>query len=732
MKLRLQELVLALLPTLLPALPLSASDGGRTFAIVIDAATYTACRAEVDAYRDAVTAEGTEAFVEARKWENPEEVSGFLRASYSARKLAGAVFIGDIPVVMVSRAQHLTSAFKMKQDPADLFNTSVPTDRFYDDFDLKFDYVCAQDTLGARYFYYNLSGFGAQAIECDIYSGRIKPTLDGEQGYAQVRKYLRKAVAEKKSGNRADRIVSFTGDGSFSNSLIAWKDEGITLREQFPEAFTCSDGAKFYFFSMYPTIKEIIIKELGREDLDIALFHEHGDPDTQYVDASQPVTDAYSSRTQIREDLYHGVQRHLRSSVKVKMRYGSSREEAIADLSGRYGLDSAWFVSVGDPEAEKEDSVRTAKSRIVTREVPAIAPNSRITVFDACYNGDFREKDCIGSAYIFSDGKAVVSLGNSVNVLQDKYSSGLLGLVAAGYNIGQVCQMTNILESHIIGDPTMHFASAADAPDFYNEDISYWKQVLGEAASADMRSLALYKLHRLGCDGMPSILLDTYRGSGDYTVRLECLLLAAYYGGDSYIELLKDALDDPYEFIRRKAVYWCGETGNPDFAPLIADMYLSDYMALRLDFNMSTAAGYYGDAVKEALSEKVADGFVFDKEAFLAEAGRKFDSSASTRKYMADLITNPGTSPARFSSYINSVRNSPDPALASSLIGIVADPSRDIQVRIDAAEALGWYVRYSGKGEIIEAFEKQLPAESDKGLRDELAKTVNRLKAYSR
>lgn len=726
------KLIFILFLTLAAAFSLRAADSRHSFAIVIDSGTYRACQADVNAYRDAVKSQGLEAFVEAREWGTPEEVSAFLREAFRNQNLDGAVFIGDIPVVMVSRAQHMTSAFKMAQDPDDLFNTSVPTDRFYDDFDLKFNYVSSQDTLGYRYFYYNLSGYGPQQIECDIYTGRIKPTLDGEQGYRQVSMYLRKAVAEKKAVNRVDRIVSFSGLGSYSNSLISWKDETVTLEEQFPDAFTSSDGSKFYYFAMSPDFKEITIKELGREELDIAIFHGHGVPDIQYLGGVVPVVNYEEEQEKNREDMLEAVYRGLRSAVNSRVRYGSTTEEAIAELSARYGIDESWFGSIGDPEAAKADSAREAKTQILLSEVPQIAPNPRVNLFDACYNGDFREKDCIASSYIFSDGKAVVSLANSVNVLQDKFSSDLLGLLDCGYNIGQISQLTNILESHIIGDPTFTFTGRVKGPDYYDESVANWKQVLAGDWPADVRSLALFKLSRLGYGDMPALLAETYRSSKEYTVRWECLYLAAFYGGDSYIEMLKDALDDPYEFIRRKAVYWCGETGDWSFVPLIAQMYLDDYMALRIDFNLSTAAGYYGNAVKETLAREVENSFVFDKESFMEKAAKSFDSAVSLREFIAEIINNPESSPTRFSSYINSVRNSPDPALAPSLMAVAADPSRNTKIRIDAAEALGWFVLYDKRGQIIDAFEKLLQTETDPALCDELSKTVNRLKAYSR
>ena len=325
-----------------------------------------------------------------------------------------------------------------------------------------------------------------------------------------------------------------------------------------------------------------------------------------------------------------------------------------------------------------------------------------------------------------------MSLGNSVNVLQDKSSSDLLGLLACGYPIGQICQMTNILESHIIGDPTTRFDGDIEGPDFYNGKPAFWRDVLLNGSwPCEIRSLALYKLYALRYDGLGELLQKTYASSGEYTLRLECLLLSQHYPA-IFGSIVKDALDDPYEFIRRKAVYWCGEIGDRSFAPLVAKMYMDDYMALRLQFNITTAAGYFGPAVKDTLHAMVAAGFPYGKEEFLKKADKSFDSAFSLREFISDVVTNPETSPGRFSAFINSVRNSPDPALAQPLADIAADSSRPVKMRVDAAEALGWYVRYQNKGEIISACQKMLESESDAALADELLKTVNRLKAYSR
>ena len=50
------------------------------------------------------------------------------------------------------------------------------------------------------------------------------------------------------------------------------------------------------------------------------------------------------------------------------------------------------------------------------------------------------------------------------------------------------------------------------------------------------------------------------------------------------------ASDDPYEFIRRKAMYYMGRVGRNDLAPYMVNAYLEDYLAKRIAFNMSFSA----------------------------------------------------------------------------------------------------------------------------------------------
>ena len=132
-----------------------------SFAIVTDQVTWEKCRPEIENYRAVLEQEQLPAYILAGQWKNPEQIKELLMRLYRESRLEGAVFIGDIPIPMIRKAQHMTSAFKMDEEKSPRLDSSVPSDRFYDDFDLKFDYL-GQDTTSALFFYYNL-------LFCSIY-----------------------------------------------------------------------------------------------------------------------------------------------------------------------------------------------------------------------------------------------------------------------------------------------------------------------------------------------------------------------------------------------------------------------------------------------------------------------------------------------------------------------------------------------------------------------------------
>ncbi len=740
-----KKLTTILALTVLTAGTLSAAGRtGNSFAIVVDAASYAKCTASIDDYCRSVRSDGLDAFISARDWKTPEQVKDSLLKWYDERSLEGAVFVGDIPIPMIRRAQFLTSAFKMDENGFEWRDCSVPSDRFYDDFDLKFELVRHVKEDG-NFFFYNLSEAGEQQICCDIYTARIKPSSAWGDKYVELDNYFRKLVKVRaEQGNKLDHVASFTGEGSFSDSMIAWKDEQRTLAEQAPDAFKHVDGARFSTFHQDPIMKDMLLEQARLDEMDLFLFHCHGTPDRQwiggFIDQSQFTDDSEPETwdemyTSMYRSMYELVRYQARSRFRRYLRFTDGDAAAAAKrMYDAYGLDETFYADATDPEVARQDSLIELRTGIVLSDVHAADPNARIVLFDACYNGDFREDDCIALRYIMGRGNTVVGLGNSVNVLQDKASSPLLGMLTAGYSVGQWQQQVNILESHIIGDPTFHFTPSydIDLPDLGNMSVKYWKKYAGAKYPADIRGLALQKLVNLGYVDAPKLLRDTYFSSDSYCLRYQCMTLLLEFDADDLSrEVLVAALDDPYEFTRRKASYFLSLRGDASTMNELVKTYMRDYNAKRLEFNILGNCSFFGarnfmDALE---AEIAAQGFVYDTAAFKANA-RRYVRSSDIKEYIEDVIVDKSLNPKRRASRIGFLRNNPYPFLAGKVIAIVTDESEDSSLRVTAAEALGWYTYAWNRQDIVDTLEKALPGIKDRAVSREVKKTVKRLEAY--
>ena len=129
-----------------------------SFAIVIDSTSFSRTEEAVLAYRNSIEIDGLSTYILIADWKSADAVrSEIVRLRNQDGKLEGIVLVGDIPIPMIRDAQHLTSAFKIDQNQTrySLDQTSVPSDRFYDDLDLRFTYV-KQDSANPLLFYYNL------------------------------------------------------------------------------------------------------------------------------------------------------------------------------------------------------------------------------------------------------------------------------------------------------------------------------------------------------------------------------------------------------------------------------------------------------------------------------------------------------------------------------------------------------------------------------------------------
>ena len=348
-----------------------------TFAIVVDQKSYDEAKSEIDAYRTSIEKEGLGTYLLIDDWKRPEPIREQLVKLHENEKtpLEGCVFIGDIPIPMIRDAHHLSSAFK-RSPKANWQKSSVPSDRYYDDFGLKFDYI-KQDSLIPDYHYMTLRADSKQYISPDIYSARIRPLhLEGENRYQMLRDYLKKAVAEKAKQNAFDQLTMARGHGYNSEDPLAWSGEQIALREQLPQIFKSGNTVKFYDFNMRYPMKPLYLNEIQREGLDVMLFHHHGGPTMQYING-------YENGSGINLSI-ENAKIFLRSKVpSYAKKHG--REAAIKEYAKQYGVPESWCAEAFDEEKIKSDSIVNRNMDIYTEDIRLLTPNARFILFDACF-----------------------------------------------------------------------------------------------------------------------------------------------------------------------------------------------------------------------------------------------------------------------------------------------------------------------------------------------------------
>lgn len=699
-----------------------------SFAIVVDARSFEEAKNEIMAYKKVIENDGLGTYVLAHSWETPDQIRELLIKLYNEKKspIEGAVFVGDIPIPMLRDAQHLTSAFKMDQR-RDWQQSSIPSDRFYDDFGLKFDFL-KQDSVKSLYYYYSLRADSEQRLNSNIYSGRIKPLEKGEKDkYTQLREYLNKVVQirTQEKNNIIDNLTMARGHGYNSESRVAWAGEQLALKEQFPQLFKAGNSVKFMDFDSYWPMKPYWLTEVQSPDLDIMLFHHHGSNDYQYINGYKSGSDVNTSKENIKV--------YLRSKISSAVKKGKDKEEVIKHYMDYLDVPRSWCEEAFDPELIAKDSIMNESLDILVRDIFKITPNARFVMFDACYNGSFYEDENIAGAYIFNDGKTIAVQGNTVNAIQDKWPDEYIGLLNLGLRVGQWNKYVQYLESHIIGDPTFRFAKNEEVNFDINEalttktgDTSFWKKAL-KHTNPDVQAIALRVLFDNKYKGISQLLKETYLNSSDMVVRLEALQLLSRLDNDDFIEVLSIAASDSYELTRRFAVDYIVRNGSDKLIPALAKAMLNDNTSKRIVFKVSLGMRMANLDLLKAEVEKQATEKPFYDRTVVDNTLKEIESTKKSRSESIAAIADKAGKPRNIQLEINRYRNQPASQDADMLLRIITDKEYNQDIRLTVAEALGWFKYSCRKDYIIGELNKISLSEEDSKIASEITKTINRL-----
>lgn len=709
----------------------------NSFAIVIDRTTYSKAKDAVENYRKAVEHDGLKTYLIAAEWANPSQVRDSLKALYNRDKtLEGCVLVGDIPIAMIRNAQHMTTAFKMNEQTFPIRESSVPSDRFYDDLHLKFKYL-SQDKEDSALYYYKLTEDSPQRLNPNFYSARIRYP-EGKNGdkYQAIADFLNKAAKAKYAQpNKLDQVVSYNGASYNMDCLMVYMDEEKAYRENFPLAFQNGTGFKHWNFRMNHAMRNYLLSELKRDGIDVFMFHEHGAPDQQLVNGNEACQETSFRLASVKREIY--------SHTKKRAKKGESLDSLQQMFSVKFGLAAGFWDDYANAEYWKKDSIAHAESYISLPDLENIVSNPTFVMFDACYNGSFQDKDQIAGRYIFNPGSTLVVQGNTRNVLQDRWTIEMIGLLSHGIRVGQYNKLVATLEGHLIGDPTVRFAPIS--ANTVSMDImtkadnrKYWNR-LTKSKYPDIQSLALRML--ADCDfglsegnekaraATSAMLLSTFRTSPFNTVRMEALKMLSRYGGEDFTEAVRLGLNDPYERIARSSADYAGRIGDVSLLPDIVRVLFEDEDRIRIQYQLNTSLFLFPkEKVIDEVHRYLSASNRMDKKAEMEKAVGSIADNFAFRDRGDSVIMDAKAKTDKRISAIRFLRNNPRTQSLDTYLAFLNDTSVPQNLRVLMAEALGWFDLSCRKADIRSFIRKMLVEGQPDELKEELLQTLERLR----
>ena len=699
------------------------------FAIVTDNQTYANTKEAMHLYKDAVEADGLATYLISGDFKNPDEVKQEIVKVYNeCPTLEGFVLVGDIPVALVRNAQHMTTAFKMREKAFPWDQSSVPTDRFYDDLNLKFEYL-KQDSVNTDHFYYKLTEDSPQRLNPTFYSARIKyPEKKGGDKYQAIAAFLKKAAAAKaEKNNKLDKVLSFNGGSYNSDCLIVWMDDEKAYMENFPLAFGREKGFTHMNFRMEYPMKYRLFDELQRKDLDVFMFHEHGMPTGQLINNELACSGLEDRYKMLKSTLYNAVVGHTKE--------GESTDKRRLQMQEKRHVTEVFFKDLDDPKFWEADSIHYADERIITADLMKrnLKTNPKFVMFDACYNGSFHEDDYIAGQYIFNDGQTLVAQGNTRNVLQDRWTIEMIGLMSHGVRAGQYNRIVASLEGHLFGDPTHRWAPVEENTwsvdmTVRKNDKAYWEGLLN-SKYADIQSLAMRMLADLDTKKEYSgKFLEMYRTTPFNTTRMEAIKLLSRYNDGNFTEVLKEGVNDSYELAARMSANYAAFHGEESLIPYVVEAMIEHNERLRVQMGVQKALSLFPRekvyaAIDEFYAKKDRVNEADEKARALRSLNRDYKNDDKKHAELMDVNADWNDRVMD----IRTVRNYNAHVNVDDYLNLIRNEANPLEVRIVMTEALGWFTCSYKSPYIVSELKKYLNPSLPEELRLEIEQTINRL-----
>ena len=696
------------------------------FAIVIDPKSYSEAQAEIDQYQKTVESRGLKPILVVDNWGIPDSIRAELIRLYNSKQnpIEGCVFIGDIPIPRTREAQHMTTAFKMDQDgDFDRQEYTVASDRYYDSFDLKWDFI-DRDQDRPEYFYYRLRADGAQTLQPTIYSARIMPrSNDLGNKYDKLRRYMQRVNNADKENQPLDKMFYFSGYGYVSESVDARIDEKAEHYDQFPWMKKQQAAITYLDWKRDAFVKERVCTELQEPSYDWAVMHHHGSPDIEHLSDMPVGADFYEAVDWLHEYILSQV-----AKGKAKGRDMNTIKNSINNAFG-YTFGNDWFE--GEASIDFED-----ERNLSYKDFATFHPQVRMVTLDGCYNGSFHQDESIQEGYLFGEGNGtIVVMGNTVNVLQNKWVMHYMGLMGLGMRAGNMAKYQAYLEAHVFGDPTFAFTPAEDCGFDVNDAIlngttAFWKKQLDSKYPA-VQVMAMEKL-ATSSENCSDLIFNKFKTSESGLVRTAALEELKRYRDDNYVNAIVLGLNDAHEICQRLAVVQAGDCGDSRVIKPLVELYCRNVLPERVEYQITGAIQILDSAqVMKAFDEYFPTLTQYSNKE--TEYKKKRAALQRTCTRMLNTVEETFFDDPEADEYdrkmaIRTTRNYNYHILVPRELKYLENPD-NVELQTIMWEALGWY-ETSYQAPAIAELAKKVSEDDrfDAKVREEALKTYNRVK----
>ena len=319
------------------------------------------------------------------------------------------------------------------------------------------------------------------------------------------------------------------------------------------------------------------------------------------------------------------IRKACREHIVGAKQKGKDYNKMTEDFMKRFDLPKTWFDDAFDAKLNAQDSTEDANEDLHIEDFKQFGyqPNTPVVMIDACFCGSFHRDDCIADEYIFQLSHTVAVIANSVNVLQDKWSDRLIGLIANGGCVGDIVRFSTFLESHLIGDPTFCFVPEEGSTDvntlMANNGEKEWLSVLNKTNVSDLKAIAIFKLAKSNLLSNKA-LLDILKESPYSAVRMEAFLALKKRGGDDFATAMQIASHDNFELIQRFSVNEMQNYGGSKIIPSLVRLISKNNPSARVQFNAIQALQFLpGDEISRIMKQQLdsLDPYIINKEDYV-------------------------------------------------------------------------------------------------------------------